>query len=211
MTDSFKVVKIKKTRGRCLRLLTNRGEFSIARDVFDRYRLKSGDIVGNDKMNRILHQSGLSSARHYADYLLSGRNYSRGLLRARMIKKGYDPGVIDEIISELTNQGWLNDTNYAREAIQAMLRHRPAGKTYLVGWLQSKHIARELAEKLVEEAMADIDEGELAMRILRRRWRYFSKFDLETARRKAYNYLSRRSISYGSAKMAFERIIEDES
>lgn len=66
-----------------------------------------------------------------------------------------------------------------------------------------------MAADIVDEIMGNVDENELALEILRGRWRQFSKFDLETARKKAYNYLSRRSVSYGAAKYAFEAMIKE--
>ena len=67
-----------------------------------------------------------------------------------------------------------------------------------------------IARAIVEESFQDVDEFSLAFRLLESRWAYLSKFDLETARRKAYNYLSRRSISYNAARQAFEKISQEE-
>jgi hypothetical protein len=44
--------------------------------------------------------------------------------------------------------------------------------------------------------------------LLERKKGSLAKFDLETARKKAYTYLSRRAISYGAAKAAFEKVFE---
>jgi len=99
----------------------------------------------------------------------------------------------------------IDDVVFAREFAESILRNKPAGRSYVIGCLKQKHISHELAKSIVDELFAGVDEFELALRLLRGRWSYFSKFELETARRKAYNYLSRRSIDYRAAKQAFEK------
>ena len=54
--------------------------------------------------------------------------------------------------------------------------------------------------------MSDRDETELAIRALQSRWRRWSEIDVETARKRAYNYLSRRGIGYQAARAAFEEL-----
>jgi SOS response regulatory protein OraA/RecX len=104
----------------------------------------------------------------------------------------------------------LDDWRYAKNTVDAIMRRKPAGRNYLIGYLQSRHISRNLASAVVEELLGGLDETELASRLLRKRWSYLAKFELETARTKAYNYLSRRSIGYRAAKLAFEKILKEE-
>lgn len=70
----------------------------------------------------------------------------------------------------------------------------------------SKLIVRELAEETVNSLYQSEDELGLAVSALSKRWRQYSQFELEEARRKAYNYLSRKGFSYGIAKDAFEQL-----
>ena len=72
--------------------------------------------------------------------------------------------------------------------------------------LQRKYINRALAEQVVGNLLANEDETDLAVAALERKWHQLAEFDVETARRKAYNYLSRRGIGYAAAKDAFENL-----
>ena len=49
----------------------------------------------------------------------------------------------------------------------------------------------------------------LAVVALQKRWRQFSQFEVEEARTKSYNYLSRRGFSYSAAKSAFEQLWQE--
>ena len=40
-----------------------------------------------------------------------------------------------------------------------------------------------------------------------KRWAHLGQFELEVARNKSYNYLSRRGFSYPAARAAFEKLV----
>jgi len=153
----------------------------------------------------------LPDPRAYALNLLARREYSVGQMRFKMHSKGFEPEVINALIKDLIREGLLNDERFARNVVDYMLRHKPAGRAYLVAHLRKKRISRELAVEIVENILNGTDESELAEQLLRARWRYFGKFEVETSRRKAYNYLSRRSIGYGAAKSAFDKLLKEEN
>ncbi len=106
--------------------------------------------------------------------------------------------------------GYLNDAAYARERVESMLRRNPSGRSHLIGMLRKRMVSRSLAEQVVNTVLVDLDETELAVQSLSRRWNLIKDLELERARKKAYNYLSRRGISFGSAKAAFEQLHKEE-
>jgi SOS response regulatory protein OraA/RecX len=146
---------------------------------------------------------------HYtAESLLARRPYSVGEFKQRMRHKEIAENLITAIVKEFRNRGLLDDYKYSLMRIQSLIERKPAGRGYLVAWLQKRLVGREIAQKAVAEALAGTDEVDTAVELLKRRRLSFEKFDLETARRKAYTYLSHRAISYGAAKKAFEQVFE---
>lgn len=185
-------------------------ELLVTRAVLDKYSLETGNTISKDTRKAIRKESDLQRAKEYAMYLLSRRSYACRHLAAKMFEKGYEKETVNQILSDLKEKKLVDDAVYARETVESILRHKPAGKSYIIGYLRKKYVARTLAESVVEELFQDVDEVEMAVRLLRSRRGHFSKFDLETARRKAYNYLSRRSISYRAAKIAFETVTKED-
>jgi len=149
--------------------------------------------------------------RAYVLNLLARREYSVGQMRQKLKTRGFEPKVVNALILELQKEGLLNDERFARNVVDVMLRRKPAGRAYLVAHLRKKRIARETAVDIVDGILDKTDESDLAEKLLRTRWRYFSKFEVETSRRKAYNYLSRRSIGYEAAKSAFDKLLKEEN
>ena len=210
MTKLAEIEKIQKKGRHYLVRLLHGSEFLITRKYLDQYGLNSGMKIEPDILDEIKHQSDLQRAEDYLVYLLSRRSYSSGHLMAKMFEKGYDKETIGRIIEKFEEKGLIDDVVFAREFAESILRNKPAGRNYVIGCLKQKHVPHELAKSIVDEIFTGVDEYELAVRLLKGRWSYFSKFELETARRKAYNYLSRRSIGYRAAKQAFENLLNED-
>ena len=186
-------------------------EFLATPRLMEQYHLKPGLEIEAELIDEIKNQSELQRAEEYLMYLLARRSYSSGHLAAKMYEKGYRKEIIAAMIEKLEEQGLIDDAAFAREFAESIIRNKPAGKNYIIGCLQQKYVPADLAKAVAAELFENVDETALAMRLLKSRWSYFSKFELETARRKAYNYLSRRSIGYRAAKTAFEQMLKEVS
>jgi len=178
--------------------------------VIAQFGITEGTSLTLDQLEQVVTVSDQKRAENYATYLLSRRNYSVGQMMRKLKQKEYAERIIKQIVGDFLAMGMLDDLRFARSMVESMLARKPAGRRYLIAKLRSSLVSLKIAESVVDEYLADTDETELAERLLRLRWRYLSKFDLETARRKAYNYLSRRAIGYRAAKEAFEKLAEEE-
>ena len=145
-------------------------------------------------------------ALYCAESLLARRNYSVGEFKERLRQKEIDSDLIGRLVKAFREQGLLDDYKYGRMRIRSVMNRKPAGRGYLIADLQKRLVPRDIAENVVAEAMKDLDEVEIAVELLEKRRTAFTKFDLETKRRKAYTYLSRRAISYGASKAAFDKV-----
>ena len=120
--------------------------------------------------------------------------------------KGFGPEAVRAAVGKFRRNGFLDDTAFARKLAEQTLERSPAGRAYLVAVLRKKRIGRSLAERTVDLVLHDTDEEEIAVRALQKRWSQYRQLELESARRKAYNYLSRRGIGYAAARAAFDKL-----
>ncbi|MCH9031360.1 MAG: RecX family transcriptional regulator [candidate division Zixibacteria bacterium] len=136
----------------------------------------------------------------------------RTLGESRKILKeyGYSEEVTVRIVERFVERRILDDYRLGSDLVKSILKERPAGRMYLLSALLRRMISREMAEEILEEIMSDVDETEMAIRLLKKRWSSLKTFDLETARHKGYNHLARRSLSYEASKAAFERLAAEE-
>lgn len=152
----------------------------------------------------------LERADRYLTAKLSRNICSVGQARLSLKKKSFSDKAISGIVERFLRAGFLDDRRFAAEYTRATLNNRPAGRMFLINSLREKRVDAELAEEIVDVALSEVDEVELALTLLRKRWWRLSQMDLESARQKGYTFLSRRSISYASGKAAFERLLAEQ-
>jgi len=199
-------------RGRNATVDLDTGESRLLRrDILKEHGLEKGSQLDTQALDKLTAESDRRRADDYAAYLLARQEYSAGLLRAKLTGKGYGSQLAGEIVRDLAARGLVDDRRFALLAVESLMRRKPAGRQYLIAYLRRKHIAAELASDTVDRILKDVDEVELAVGLLRRRWGQFSNLDLERRRAKAYNYLSRRAIGYGAARKAFEKLTDEET
>jgi len=136
--------------------------------------------------------------------LLAMREHSEGELRTKLRRRGYGHEVIRDTIAKYRRQGAIDDARFAQIIGRSLVERRPCGAAYLSACLQRKHIDRALAEETARALLAGTDDDTRAVEALRQRWYRFGQFELERARRKAYNYLARRGFGRSAATAAFE-------
>ncbi|MFH2035579.1 MAG: regulatory protein RecX [Candidatus Zixiibacteriota bacterium] len=210
MPDYFKIVGIKRKGKNVLLASVDGEEILLTSSAVEKHGLKHVGQIEYSILDEIKYESDMERAEDYVNYLLARRSYSTGSINRKLEEKGYPKRVCERIVRLNIERGFLNDERFAREMVESVIRNKPAGKSYILGKLRQKYIPRRLAESIIDELMANRDEVELAYQLIESRWRYFSKFDVETARRKTYNYLSRRAIGFIAAKTAFERILKED-
>ncbi len=196
-------------RGRLyLLLFSNRYEIRASGRVIDQIGLAEGVKFSQQTFVELQRILEWEFARYTAESMLARRPYSVGEFRRGLRQKGISDEHIKKIVSEFRKKGFLEDYQYALARARSLHERKPAGRGYLISWLRKRLVSREVAEEAVDELLGDVDETAMAVELLERKKGSLLKFDLETARRKAYTYLSRRAISYGAAKAAFTKVFE---
>jgi SOS response regulatory protein OraA/RecX len=207
MSDPVTITKMKPGTGRYFVTLSNRSEpLSISEMLVFQYRLKEGIVITPAQLEQLEIEADLAECDRVAARLLTMREQSIGELRVKLTRRGFRPDSVKGTVKRYVDNGLLDDHHYAQNLGNSLLSRNPAGRGYLIAYLQHRLISREIAELTADMLLGDQDELELAVKSLERRWSTLGQFDLERARSKAYTYLSRRGISYSAAKAAFDRL-----
>ena len=173
--------------------------------------LKPGVSLHSHQVDELRNEAERWATDCTALRLLAMREHSEGELRWKLRRKGYDRAVIEQTIVKYRRQGAVDDARFAQMIGRSLMERRPCGTAYLRACLQRKHITRELAEETAQMLFAGTNENDLAVEALRQRWARFSQFELERARRKAYNYLARRGFGRSAATTAFEQLWSEQT
>jgi regulatory protein len=109
--------------------------------------------AGRDESSREDGQD-VDSCREAALTVLDAAARSSGMLRDRLVAKGFDPNTVDEVIARLTAVRLIDDRAYAQSAVRFCLE-RMYGQRGTVMYLTRKGVDRVLAEEVAQEAALD--------------------------------------------------------
>jgi len=210
MSDQIRIDRVKVWAGLYRLEISGLTEpIVISRQLLEKHRLKQGIVITPAQLAQLRDEAELAACDREVARLLAMREHSVGEVRIKLVRKKFADSAIKHVLKDYLDRQLLDDAHYAQVLVRRIQQRNPAGRSYLIGSLRRKQIDGALAERTVDFIQDGQDQTELAVRALEKRWSRFSQFDLETARRRAYNYLSRRGIGYREARAAFEKLYDD--
>ena len=131
---------------------------------------------------------------------LAFRARSTHELRERLARAGYAGQTVSEVLDRLGELGYLDDEEFARNAVRAKAR-KMYGPRRIYGELRQAGVDEEVAQEIIEEEFAGRSELEEARAAVRRRYNTGER-SVAPARR-VHGFLMRRGYSAGvSAEIA---------
>ncbi|MGD1076558.1 MAG: regulatory protein RecX [Thermodesulfovibrionales bacterium] len=140
------------------------------------------------------------SALQYSYRLLTYRGRSEKELRQRLKQKGFDEHDIDSAIVSLTSNGFLDD----RKLASALRRYAEESKHYGIAGTRRFLKDRGIPADIIDVTVNDMDETEVARKIIEKKMRSMVGDQPEKAARKLYGMLYRRGYSSETIKTALE-------
>jgi len=148
------------------------------------------------------------TARDRALNLLSFRDRSRRELEQRLLRAGFDPGDVLEVLEGLARAGLVDDERFARAVVEQEAGRRLSGRRAVAAALASKGVDREAARL----ALAEIDDPESERRraeeLARSRARRMGALAPEVAYRRIAGLLARRGFAPALCRDAARRALE---
>jgi regulatory protein len=112
------------------------------------------------------HSSVLRQVREKALDLLSRAPHSTFSLRMKLLRRSFDPRVVEEVLQLLIEDEYLDDGRFAENWLRSRIERRPEGRAVLVAGLLRKGVPREIAEGAVNRYLTPALERENALRAL---------------------------------------------
>lgn len=184
--------------------------------------LRPGEVVDAQLRARLVEASLRWQIREAALRLLAHRARSRGELATRLRRKDFPSRLIQPVLDDFEDRGWLDDAEFARSWIRDRLRLRPRGRRALTAELRKKGVDAAVIEGALDEIFADPEHSErdiaftLAQGWLRRQPTALAEALLaggrdpnaEKARRRFQGHLARRGLPGGLIRQALDHLRE---
>ena len=146
-------------------------------------------------------------AKRVAVKLLANRARTRHYLQQRLEKRGLSADAVQTALDALAEAGYVDDQQYARDRVEGILSKSLQWRPALVQVLTREGIDPDLAERTVNERLADVNQREWACEVARERLRTSNTSDTDSARRRTGAYLSRRGFDTESIIAAIEEAL----
>ena len=136
------------------------------------------------------------ACREAALTLLDAAARSSGALARRLVDKGFDAKVVDQVIDRLTRLGLVNDQVYAQDLLRSCLR-RTMGERGVLSEMTRKGLDPELAAQVVAQASRKGLFVDSAYELGRKVARKTAGLDLKVRKRRFWSAGSRKGHSPG--------------
>lgn len=167
--------------------------FELSRKAVNALHLNEGDDLEDTRLRTIR----LVAARESAIGLLARRERSRAELMTALKRKGFDSGIIDNVLSGIEKEGLQSDARFASAWVETRRRLSPRGKAALAYELKQKGIRESDAAGALSRFQTDDERQALRDLISNRLERFIiGKEEKEKFKRRLLGFLSRRGFAY---------------
>ena len=203
-----KIIAIKRKgqkRPKRLIIFTDKSVFEISEDVFISIALEIGSEVDDEYLVELEEKENMHQALHAALSLLNYRMRSTAELYKRLTEKGYNPDIVERVIEKLNEKKFLNDETFARAFIHDKINSRLLGPVVLRRELFPHKLDKEIVEKLLQQAYAEIPEEELVERLIEKRKIKKGQKMTQKERNRLISYLQRRGHQWNVIRTVFDK------
>ncbi|MCL4506080.1 MAG: RecX family transcriptional regulator, partial [Chloroflexi bacterium] len=181
------------------------GQFAFGLPALEAARLRVGQRLTDDDIERLQATDQRQRAYDRAVHYLSFRPRSTAEVRRHLAGEALDAAMVEGVIERLTQQGYLNDAEFARFWVDNRQRFRPRGPRALRQELRE----HGLEGAVIDAALEDLDAAESAFTLAQHRASRMADLaasDPVAFRRKLGDFLARRGYDYEIVRNVVARV-----
>ena len=179
--------------------------FAFTVNLPDSANLKKGQTLDESRISELKKEHDRYQAYNRAIHFISFRPRSRQEVERYLAGKGIRRELIADTIERLDGENHINDKEFARLWISSRKRHKPKSKSVLQYELLQKGIASET----IEAVLADIDDNDMALKIVEKRLHRWSRLSRDEMKKKIINYLKTRGFNYEVSMNTYKHVCSE--
>lgn len=173
--------------------MENRETFAVSVEKYADWRLKTGDEITGDELERLRREDERVRGEQIALRYLSYAERTEQEVRNRLRRDRIGAREIDQILEKLVRLGLIDDRAFAEQYALDRAEHRKWGRRRITEELRAKGVSRELIREAVSQ-IAEEDERDAIDELLDTKYRQ-RDFSDEREFRRVYAALLRRGFS----------------
>jgi len=197
-------IEPQKRKGRLNVFVDGQFVIGVGETVAADLSLRVGREITPEKLREVAGAEEVHKATEAAIVLLEVRARAKREIETRLTQKGYEEGVIAQVLQKLVQLGLLDDAQFAAQWVEAKTRvggSRPVGRRRLSSELFAKGVAKDQIADAVEVVTNDAELA-LARAAAQKKVRVVptDRDLLQTERRKLMGFLQRRGFGWETVK-----------
>lgn len=158
-----------------------------------KFKLKKGLEITPVLLRKLQRKEGRFKVKSYMMNLLGRRDHARKELFTKAIRKDYPQEVINNVLDELQEKGYIDETKFAEKFASDKGKISNWGPAKIKSHLYKKGISKSVAEKSIEKAFEDenLKETFLSL-VLKRKRRFLREEDPYKRKKKVFDHLARK-------------------
>lgn len=178
------------------------GDFAFGLALDAAAGLRVGQTLSNRDVEELQAVDTFEKAKALAFRFLSYRPRSTAELRRRLLQKGYEENVAENVIDRLIELSLLNDVEFAAYWVEQRETFRPRSLRALRYELYQKGVKREI----VEQALSGLDETDSARRAVEKKSHQWEHLPRDEFFSKVHRFLQNRGFNYAVAAEISEEL-----
>ena len=200
---------VKKDEKNVVVYLDNEEKLFLTYEVLLKNGLRKDRDIPADHFQFLIRENQKHHIKQKAFSYIGRRHHSAFEIRTKLRQKKYDKDLIEEIISDLTENKYIDDLEFARLFADENIRLKLWGKNKIKGELIKKGVDQGIISQVLNEKFPGGNDLENAAELVMKKYRTLQKRKLDELKlkQKLYAFLSSRGYDYETSKEAVEKII----
>lgn len=181
----------------------------VSADTLLSFRLKKGDQLTAEQLQKIKDEEETRTVRDYMIRLLGRREHSGKELERKARGKGYPAEIVQHVQQELSEKGYVNDYSFASRFVTDKLKINRWGPLRIKIALQKKGIPAHETDRILREQIDDLELKKICVDlVLTRKTHFLRETDSFRRKHKISAWLQRKGFYYSTIEDAFPEIIK---
>jgi len=180
-------------------------EFAFGLAYIAAARLRVGQELSPDEIKALQSQDTIEKAKDSAYRLISLRTRSVAEIQRNLSKKGYDPHVIEQVITRLIELGFLNDETFAQYWVEQRDAFKPRGHMAL----RQELLQKGISQRIIDNALIVSDETTAARTAAQKKARQLTRYSEDEFKKKLGQFLQRRGFQYALIREVIDELWQE--
>ncbi len=183
-------------------------------DICFKSGLKNNDEISDERFSSLIKENRLFHIKQRAFRYLDRRQHSISELRIKLKQKGYETELINQVLDDLKQKNYLDDTKFAEMFVEEKIKLKLWSEQKLRSELIKRGINSEIISDVLRNKISEEDKLNNALIIASKKYDTLRNrnVDKDVIKRKLITFLNSRGYNYDVIKEVCEElIIEDDN